>query len=199
MKADALTLNNIMLILFRFPYQQCPGECKDGAVYYKYESFREATSFDVALDKTPFNCVLAPVESFADLLEITSVIPTSAFGSFKANAWVGIGKSAADVIADNNLSVTKKREGWFNLDGSEVPVDSALWALAEPNNAENYQTRAYLDGGDSKKLGDMNPQGFRFNGGSAQVQAAVYKCCYDLCPEAPLTSAYSYPLPHPQM
>ena len=129
--------------------------------------------------------MLAPVTSSADLLEIVSVIPTTAFQSPFGNAWVGIGKSAEEVLADKTKTVEQKRKDWFNLDGSQVPENQGLWLPQEPNNALDYQTRAFLDvGSEQRLLGDINPQGFR-NGG-AQVKAAVYKCCYDLCAKGPI-------------
>ena len=167
---------------FVHSHHQCPGKCTEGAVYYRYENFGKITSFQEALDKTPNDCVLSPVESLEELLDIISVIPTNSVGSYASNTWVGMGKSAAEVVAAAT-NLPKSLRGWFNLDGSEVPADIALWAQNEPNNAENYQTRAYVDGGGrTLRLGDMTPQGFR-EASKAQVHAAVYKCCYDLCPK----------------
>lgn len=117
------TRNNNTTTFFTTTTLQCPPEKCDGLEYWKYVDYSTNAAlvggnipFNYVLEQTPPGCILAPVSSMADLLEIQAAIPVI-YTDAKANAWVGITKAASDVFADGTIVL--RREDWVNLDGSK--------------------------------------------------------------------------------
>mmetsp|Transcript_131077 Transcript_131077/g.195347 ORF Transcript_131077/g.195347 Transcript_131077/m.195347 type:complete len:239 (+) Transcript_131077:49-765(+) len=145
----------------------------EGFYYYQFIDFALDTDWIDAYLATPDDCVLAPVGSTGELLEIGEAAKDN-------NAWVGIMKSAGDIAAGPDALTAS----WYNLDGSAVPDDTSLWGATaidneEPNNDPPFQTRAHWygkNGGSTpfrRGLRDLNP--VRELG--PMVTGAVYKCC----------------------
>jgi len=144
-------------------------ECTCDGFFY-YQLVEGPSTWIDAYFATPDDCVLSPVASMDELLEIGE----AAKGT---NAWVGIMKSAGDIADAPDTALTAS---WYNLDGSEVPDDIELWgansaASSEPNNFPAYQTRAHWYGTAALKTGlrDINP----VVAAGPAVTGAVYKCC----------------------
>ena len=108
------------------------------------------------------NCVLAPVTSVADLLEIAVVAGKEKY------TFVGVRKSAKAVFNDNDGDGSTKN--WFNLDGTPVPSGDDIWRKAD-NNGGLQAYAAYESA--NRKLNDFQ----NYVNSNENFNKAVMKCC----------------------
>lgn len=142
-------------------------------------------------EATPDGCVLAPMDTPADLLNAQAAVAPR-----EINAWVGLYKDAADICPAGLLSTCPSDSGnpvnennWRNLDGTLSGVANApyfgsnrnnVWRLNEPNNSPAVQQYAHLFYTAQPTpylLRDDNDQGSATDRDDAAIAAAVYKCC----------------------
>ena len=115
--------------------------------------------------------MLAPVTSKNDLREIAAAAGSERY------TFVGVRKSAFNVYFNNEG--TGSRNGWYNLDGTEVPNWTSIWY--QTNNAVGVQAYAVLDS-DEGKLDDIENYRPTAKGGP-HMNKAVMKCCAKYTPK----------------
>ncbi|EJK55629.1 hypothetical protein THAOC_24621 [Thalassiosira oceanica] len=112
------------------------------------------------------NCVLAPVTSESDLNEIGAAAGNEDW------TWVGVMKSAQDVVNDNGGNGSPNN--WYNLDGTSVP-NTGVWAPDKPDNGQSLQTYAFFT---SKRFALDDLENYRPDlSQNFRINKAVMKCC----------------------
>ena len=134
-----------------------------------------AVTWDDAYNNAPAGCVLAPMNTAADVAAGIAQITSSCSGSANQDvqAWTALTYDSPPVGGSTS--------GWVNEhDNSPLINSTSCWAPSEPNNSPSPQTRATLWKTCSNPgLRDVNP-----NLSGTDLFQALYLCCDYAIPSA---------------